>query len=297
MPVDIKNILKKFDLYAHRRFSQNFLRSEVIAQRIVDLANLTDRDVVLEIGTGLGILTSALAKKVQKVITFEVDKKLIAPLSFILQGSVNMELIPADFLNYNLEILKKRFDPPTRGVKVVANLPFHLSTEIMFRLFSHREWIESMTLMFQKEVAERIVAGPGGKDYGILSVLSQLYATCNLTFSVSPNDFYPPPSVWASVVHFDMKKKLIIPDEHEVFFIKMIKSAFGQRRKILFNSLQKAVPIGVLRKISDQTDFDFQRRAETLSLQEFRALMEMILEFSDFPEERRVESVGYKSLQ
>lgn len=271
--MDIKKTLKKYNLSVSARLSQNFLRSENMADRIVEWAGVGEKDTVLEIGTGLGILTTALRKKAEKVITFEADKKLLPHLPFILQSDYTVEVIPGDFLKYDLSILKKRF----KRVKVVANLPFHISTEVMFKLFKERKWIESMTLMFQKEVAQRIVSGPGNKVYGILSVLSQLYSEPEICFSVAPNCFFPAPKVAAAIVHFPMKKKMIIKDRHEEIFKKIVKSAFGQRRKTLLNSLRKVCPPLALKKACEKTGIDLSRRAETLSLVEFKLLMEAII--------------------
>ena len=273
--MDVKKTLKDLNLSWSSRFSQNFLRSEQIADRIVECGGIEPQDTVIEIGTGLGILTQALAKKAQKVITFEIDKKIIAHLPALLEAHLNTEIIPEDFLKYDLNILRKRFSK----VKVVSNLPYHLSTEIMFRLFECRQWVESMTLMFQREVARRIVSPPGNKDYGILSVLSQLYADVEILFPVAPNCFYPIPKVSSSVVHFKIKPHLLVEPALEGFFIRVVKASFGQRRKTLLNALQKIASSSEIKRACDQTHIDTKRRAETLSLQEFKKLTESLVVF------------------
>ncbi|MBI3018242.1 MAG: ribosomal RNA small subunit methyltransferase A [Deltaproteobacteria bacterium] len=282
--MDVKATLQKYELSASQKFSQNFLKDEQLAERIVKAAQIQAEDSVLEIGTGLGILTKALAKNAAKVITFEKDKKLLAQLPFILQTETQIEVIPQDFLTYDLSILQKRF----KKIKVVANLPFHISTEVLFHLFEYRGWIESMTLMFQKEVAERIVSKPGTKVYGILSVLSQLYSTPKICFSVSPHCFYPVPKVSASIVNFQMKEGSLTQDIglsslKEKFLIKLVKSGFGQRRKTLLNSLKKLVSPEVLKKVTAHLGIDVKRRMETFSLEEIKKLTEALyLESGDF---------------
>lgn len=278
LPVDVKATLQKYKLSASQKFSQNFLKDEHLAERIVKAAQINLTDVVLEIGTGLGILTKALAEKADKVITFEKDKKLLAQFPFILQTETQIEVVPQDFLTYDLSLLQKRFSK----IKVVANLPFHISTEVLFHLFEYRDWIESMTLMFQKEVAERIVSPPGTKDYGILSVLSQLYSTPKICFSVSPHCFYPVPKVSASMVSFQMKKNIGLSSEKEKLLVKIVKTAFGQRRKTLLNSLRKLVSPQVLIKGATPLGIDVKRRMETFSLEEIKKLTEALyLESAD----------------
>ena len=272
LPVDVKARLQSYQLSATQRLSQNFLKDERLAERIVNAAEICPSDAVLEIGTGLGILTHALAKKAAKVITFEKDKKLLAQMDFILQTETQIEVIPQDFLTYDLSLLQKRFPK----IKVVANLPFHISTEVLFRLFEHRAWIESMTLMFQKEVAERIVSKPGTKAYGILSVLSQLYSTPKICFSVSPHVFYPVPKVSASIVNFKMKKDTGLSLEKEKQLVKLVKTAFGQRRKTLLNSLRKLIAPKTLTRVSASLGIDVKRRIETFSLEEIKKLTEAL---------------------
>lgn len=270
--MNIKRELDRLGLYSQKRFSQNFLNAESISEQIVKGAQIRSDDVVIEIGTGLGILTASLAKRAATVITFEIDRKLVSKLHRLLPADRPIEVIDRDFLTFDLAALQKKYP----RVKVVSNLPFHLSTEIMFKLFGHRGWIETMTLMFQKEVAERIVSRPGKREYGILSVLARLYSDPKIVLIVSPDKFYPPPEVSAAVVYFQMKRELVIEEGHEPLFIDCVKSAFGQRRKVLFNSLQKVASSAVLKKVERESGIDFRRRAETLSLDEFKKVTKSI---------------------
>ncbi len=279
LPVDVKATLRTYQLSASQKFSQNFLKDEHLAERIAKAAEIHSSDIVLEIGTGLGILTRALAKEAAKVITFEKDKKLLANLPFILQTETQVEVIPQDFLKYDLSNLQKQFSK----IKVVANLPFNISTEVLFLLFDCRTWIESMTLMFQKEVAERIISMPETKAYGILSVLSQLYSAPKICFSISPHCFYPVPKVSASIVHFQMKKDIGLSLEKEKLLVKLVKTAFGQRRKTLLNSLRQLIPPQTLMRVGRNLGLDEKRRIETFSLEEIKKLTEALyLESEDF---------------
>ncbi|HBQ21183.1 MAG: ribosomal RNA small subunit methyltransferase A [Deltaproteobacteria bacterium GWA2_38_16] len=268
--MDVKKVLTHYHLRASQYLSQNFLHSEALADRIVEASHIEKEDIVLEVGAGLGILTKALAKKAKTVMTFEKDKKLWGPLPEILKEYKNIEFIFSDFLAYPLG------DLSNKKVKVVANLPFSISTEIMFHFFKYRKCIETMTLMFQKEVAKRIVAVPNTKDYGVLSILSQLYSTPKILFSVPPSSFYPVPEVAAAVIHFKMNEVLLIPQQQEHFFIRVVKTAFMKRRKMLSNSLHKLIPQEILQTVSAKTGISLKRRMETLSLEELKKFVGLL---------------------
>jgi 16S rRNA (adenine1518-N6/adenine1519-N6)-dimethyltransferase len=267
-PMNVKKVLKEYNLTFSARLSEN------IAERIVDWARIKPGDTVLEIGTGLGILTKALHKKKCQVITFEKDKRLLEHMPSILDHTMNVEVIHGDFLQYDLKGLKKRFPK----VKVVANLPYHISTEILFHLLNQRSWVESMTLMLQKEVVDRIVAPSGSKTYGVLSILSQLYASTEKCFNVSPACFYPVPRVHSAVVHFKTRKKIAVPAEDEQLFIQMVKIAFQQRRKMITNSLKKFAPPILFTKAVRKRKIDPKRRIETFDMKDLKKLLEAVKE-------------------
>lgn len=273
----VRNILKQYHLSAQRSLSQSFLYSKPIVNRIVEEAKLTSGDVVLEIGTGLGILTQALQDKVKKVVTIEKDKKLAPYLEELFAQNPKIELLMEDFLNFDLNDFTKRYP----RIKIVSNLPYHLSTEILFKLFSYQKAIESMTLMFQKEVAKRIIADAGSKEYGVLSVLSQLYADPHLCFLVSKGNFYPMPEVDSAVVHFILRKEFIIPLNQEKLFIQMVKAGFGQRRKMLLNSLQKIFSLVFLKELQEKSGLDLKRRIETFSLEEIKKLTQAAFQMKE----------------
>ncbi|OGQ18335.1 MAG: ribosomal RNA small subunit methyltransferase A [Deltaproteobacteria bacterium RIFCSPHIGHO2_02_FULL_40_11] len=270
--MNVKQVLQKYQLSFSSRLSQNFLHNENIADRIVERANIQAKDTVLEIGTGLGILTRALFKKKCHIVTFETDQKLLAHMPNLLGADMNVEVIQGDFLKFDLDTLKNRFEK----IKVVANLPYHISTEILFRLFEYRTWIDSITVMLQKEVAQRMEAEPGSKTYGVLSVMTQLYTKPEICFTVSRGCFYPVPNVDSSVIHLKARKKLPIPEDLETLFIQTVKTAFQQRRKVVTNSLKHFVPPISFTQELQKCGIDPTRRIETFSMKELVTLTKAV---------------------
>lgn len=258
----VKEILESHALFPKKRFSQSFIHSKSVIDKIVSKANIDLKDTVLEIGTGLGILTEALASRVDHVITYEIDSALVANLSPEIISNSKIEVVNRDFMMEDLTAYHERYP----SIKVVANLPYHLSTEILFKLLEHRSWIESMTLMFQKEVAERIVAKPNTKAYGVLSVMTQLYSDPALCVRVARSCFYPEPQVDSAVVHFVIKKSIPLNASEEDLFSKIVKAGFGQRRKQLKKCLEKVMPKEKIEIVGSKVDLT--RRLESFSISE-----------------------------
>ncbi|MBI5181529.1 MAG: 16S rRNA (adenine(1518)-N(6)/adenine(1519)-N(6))-dimethyltransferase RsmA [Nitrospirae bacterium] len=252
-----------------KSLGQHFLTDKNIAKDIVDAANISKDDIVVEIGPGNGILTALLAEKAKKVIAIEIDERLIDKLREEFGSFNNIEIIAKDALKFSFKEIKERF-------KVAANLPYYITTPIIFHLLQFKDRIISMTLMMQKEVAERIVATPGGKDYGILSIAVQFYTEPKISFIVPPSAFHPRPKVESAVVSFSILKNRRVDVLNEGFFFKVVRAAFSQRRKTLRNALKSAN----LPKINDEaldaafakTGIDPKRRGETLSIAEFARL-------------------------
>jgi 16S rRNA (adenine1518-N6/adenine1519-N6)-dimethyltransferase len=225
---------------------------------------------VLEIGPGLGHLTGVLVKRVQKVLALELDERLIPLLQKEFGGLQNIEILHADALEYAYGSLPGRW-------KVVANLPYYISTPIIQKLLAHRDKFFSLTLMLQKEVAVRIASPPGNKDYGYLSVLVQLYATPKIEFVVPPDAFSPQPEVDSAVITLVLREQPAVPLVDENFFIRVVKAAFSQRRKTLRNALkQLEVPGEKMQQVLNRTGIDLGRRAETLSVEEFGRLADFL---------------------
>jgi 16S rRNA (adenine1518-N6/adenine1519-N6)-dimethyltransferase len=247
---------------AKRELGQNFLFDSSILERIVGASGVSEIDTVAEIGPGPGGLTRRLAARVKKVIAIELDESLYTRLRAELAGYRNIELIHGDAMKFPYEEIGP--------FKVVANIPYYITTPIIFRLLAAKETLRTMTLTIQKEVAERIVAPPGGKDYGVLSIMVQYLAKPDLRFVIPKEAFRPKPKVDSAVVHLTILDEPSVRVEDEQMFFRVVKTTFSQRRKTLSNSLRGLTkdPRGAL----SAAGIDAQRRPETLSLAEFARL-------------------------
>jgi 16S rRNA (adenine1518-N6/adenine1519-N6)-dimethyltransferase len=247
---------------AKRHLGQNFLYDPSILKRIINVAELNREDIVAEIGPGYGILTKMLAETVKSVIAIELDEELYRILKTGLAEYRNVELIHGDALKYPYENLPE--------FKVVANIPYYITTPIIFRLFEVKRSLKSMTLTVQKEVAERITASPGGKDYGVLSIMVQYYAKPSIKFIIPKGAFRPVPKVDSAVLHIKILEMPSVAVKDEEFFFKVVKTSFSQRRKMLSNSL-KSIRENVKEWLV-KAGIDSKRRPETLSINEFARL-------------------------
>ena len=258
------------NLRAKKSLGQNFLKDPLYLKKIADAAQVGPEDRVLEIGPGLGHLTRVLVKRTKKVLALELDERLIPLLQQEFGNVQNIEILHADALEHAYGSLTGRW-------KVVANLPYYISTPIIQKLISYREKFVSLTLMLQKEVAVRIASPPGNKDYGYLSVLVQLYAEPRIEFLVPPDAFTPQPEVDSAVVTLVIREHPAVPLADEKFFVRVVKAAFSQRRKTLRNALkQLEVPGEKMQLVLSKTGIDLGRRAETLSVAEFGRLADFL---------------------
>ena len=256
------------------KLGQHFLHDPNIVRKILHLASPKLTETVLEIGPGRGILTKALAQRVAKVISIELDRNLYQSLETHLINLPNVKLICADALTYPLETLPSPF-------KVVANLPYYIAIPLIFRLLEFRTQMTHMTLMLQREVAERMVASSGNKKYSPLSIAVQYYTKPRIAFSVSRRCFQPSPRVDSVVAVLAIREKPAVSVTSEHFFFKVVKAGFAHRRKLLKNSLKDSgFPIDVLNKAAALTQLDLSRRAETLSMDEFAQLSDILFEVS-----------------
>ena len=249
-----------------RPFGQNFLFDPGILRKIVNCGDISDSETVVEIGPGLGTLTRFISKRAKRVIAIEFDKKLIGRLTENLSDLSNVEIITGDALKYPFDNISGRF-------KVVANIPYYITTPLIFKLLEFREKISTMTLLLQKEVARRMAAPPGSKEYGVLSISIQFYTKPEIRFIVSRKAFSPPPSVDSAVVHFDIPVKPIYITSDVSFFFAVVKSAFMQRRKMLSNSLSKFN--GIMEGL-DEAGIDRKKRPEELSIEDFIKLADAL---------------------
>lgn len=267
-PQVTNHILHRFKLRADKKLGQNFLIDENIVRNIVAAAELSDKDTVLEVGPGIGTLTQGLAESGASVVAVELDKRLLPVLDTTLEGYDNVRIVNGDILQ--VDIMQ------TVGVdefKVCANLPYYITTPIIFALLEKRLPMERLVAMVQKEVAERMAAKPGGKDYGALSVAIQYYTEPEIAFIVPPSSFIPAPSVDSAVIVCKRREKPPVEVCDEALFFRVVKAAFSLRRKMLNNSLKNMGIKGEqVAKWLELAGVDGKRRAETLSLEDFSAL-------------------------
>ena len=262
----VRKLLARYAIHPRKRLGQSFLEDRNIIRRIVALAEPAGNETVVEIGAGLGFMTEELAKRAGRVIAIEIDQRLVGVLRERFAGQDRVEVLQMDVLKYDFSSTC-----PGGRIKVVGNIPYHISSPILFRLLDFRRSISSMLLMFQKELADRITAPPGTKDYGIPSVLVARYtkATCELT--VPPTCFYPVPDVVSSVLRVTVRQEPNLPDE--ALFVKIVRAAFAQRRKTLWNNLRHiGIPEEMVGRMFAGSGIDRTRRAETLSVEEFSLL-------------------------
>lgn len=260
-------------LYAKKSLGQNFLIDANVLLRIVHAVDIDPEDRILEIGPGKGALTELLAKTAKYVVAVELDNRLVAFLQEKFLQAANVEIIRDDILRADLsEILSDRW---TGKWKVAANLPYNISSQILFKFIENRNLFSELVLMLQKEVGERLVAPPGCKQYGILSVFCQLYFDISREFPVKPGSFRPVPKVDSIVLSFRVLPSPRVDVGDELFFRTVVKSAFGQRRKTLWNCL-RCIALDIDEKDLEQafqkSGIDPGRRGETLSLDEFAVL-------------------------
>jgi 16S rRNA (adenine1518-N6/adenine1519-N6)-dimethyltransferase len=264
-------MIKKHDFKIAKRFGQNFLVDENVLKTIIDCSELSKDDYVLEIGPGLGAMTKELCEKAGRVLAVEIDRKLIPILKVSLFGYENFKLINEDILKLNLKAtLEENFG--SSPIKVVANLPYYITTPILMKLLEEDINIKSITIMVQKEVGERLCAAPGGKDYGALTVAVQYRCIPHNILIVPPESFIPKPEVESMVVRLDSRDKPPVVLKDEKMYFRVVKASFGQRRKTLLNALT-AGNLGrskeELKAVLIKNGIDEIRRGETLSLEEF----------------------------
>ena len=267
-PQVTQHILNRFKLRADKKLGQNFLIDENVVRQIVAAAELSEADTVLEVGPGIGTLTQGLAESKARVVAVELDTRLLPVLATTLNGYDNVRVVHGDILKVN--IMEEVGAP---SFKVCANLPYYITTPIIFALLEKRLPMERLVAMVQKEVAERMAAQPGGKEYGALSVAIQYYTEPEIAFIVPPTSFIPAPAVDSAVIVCKRRQKPPVEVCDEALFFRVVKAAFSLRRKMLSNSLKNmGIQAEQVAKWLELADVDGKRRAETLSLEDFAKL-------------------------
>lgn len=283
-PTGTIEILKKYNFNFQKRFGQNFLIDSNILEKIVEAAKVKKDDCVLEIGPGIGTMTQYLAESAGEVIAVEIDKTLIPILEDTLSPYQNVTVINEDILKVDINKLVQERNQGN-PIKVVANLPYYITTPIIMGLFESHVPLESITIMVQKEVADRMQVGPGTKDYGALSLAVQYYARPEVVAYVSPACFIPKPNVGSAVIRLDRYEKPPVEVQDEVFLFAVIRAAFNQRRKTLVNGLSNAKELGVSRQKAEEALSELQLsptiRGEALTLQEFALLSNILYNKND----------------
>ncbi|HEY3249510.1 MAG TPA: 16S rRNA (adenine(1518)-N(6)/adenine(1519)-N(6))-dimethyltransferase RsmA [Ignavibacteria bacterium] len=254
-------------IYPKKSLGQNYLTDENISRNIVNLFDVNINDSVLEIGPGHGALTKYLSEKTNKVVLIELDRN---NCSILEKKFPKLRVINKNFLEIDLKKISE-LEFNSSNFRVIGNIPYNITSEIIFKLIDNRNIISDAQLMIQAEVAKRLIANPGSKEYGIPSVLVQVFSRPKLLFKVSRNCFYPKPNVDSRIIYFDFTHRMEGKINDIAFFKKFVKAAFGTRRKTLKNSLKK------LNIDTNKTDFDFSRRAETLTVDEFISLSNLYI--------------------
>jgi len=273
-PTDVAKLLAQHGIRLKKKWGQNFLVDENILRKIVYTANLEQTDTVLEIGPGIGALTQKLAEKVKAVTAVEIDARLLSVLKATLANYDNVELVHQDAMDFDW-----RAHCAQQPVKLVANLPYNVATPLFYRwLKEYRDCFSLFVCMVQKEVAQRIVAPPGGKEYGSLAVLCQYAGRCEIAFNVPRTVFFPRPDVSSAVVRITPLTNPSYDVGDERFFFRLVDAVFAQRRKTLFNTLHAALPFSKeeLAEAGAATGIDMSRRGETLSLEEFAKISRLL---------------------
>lgn len=278
-PTYMRAVLDRYGFTFKKKFGQNFLTNDQVLDDICDAAEITKEDFVLEIGPGIGTLTQVLSERAGHVLAVELDSKLLPILDDTLAFCRNTEVLNQDILKVDLNQIAEEKNQG-RPFKVVANLPYYITTPILLQLLTGHAPVESITVMVQKEVAERMQAGPGSKDYGALSLAIQYYTDPEYICTVTPDNFIPRPKVDSAVITLRIRKEPKVQARDEKLLFELIRAAFSQRRKTLLNSLSNA-------RISDISKEDVRQallamgldegiRGEKLSLEDFARLSDLL---------------------
>jgi 16S rRNA (adenine1518-N6/adenine1519-N6)-dimethyltransferase len=283
-PVRTKDILKKYGFSFKKSLGQNFLIDTNILKKIVSFANLDENSGAIEIGPGIGALTEQLARTSKKVVAFEIDQRLLPILNDTLSPYPNVKVIHNDVLEADVaEVITEEFND-IKDIMVVANLPYYVTTPIIMKLLEEHLPIRGIVCMLQKEVADRISAKPGTKEYGSLSIAVQYYTEAETVMIVPKTVFVPQPNVDSAVIRLTKRKRPAVTVTDETFFFQVTRASFAQRRKTLLNNLTSQLPDGkqkkedILQALS-ASGIDPARRGETLSLEEFGLLSNELYPF------------------
>ncbi len=280
IPQNTIEVLQKYNFNFQKKFGQNFLIDTSVLTRIIDAAEITEDDCVLEIGPGIGTMTQYLAESAREVVAVEIDKALIPILEDTLSAYDNVTVINEDILKVDINRLVQEKNAG-KAIKVVANLPYYITTPIIMGLFESGVPLQSITIMVQKEVADRMQVGPGTKDYGALSLAVQYYAKPEIVANVPPNCFIPRPNVGSAVIRLTRHEKPPVEVKDEKHMFALIRASFNQRRKTLVNGLGNAGNLNVSKEkvaaVLEEMGKSPTVRGETFTLEDFALLSNLLL--------------------
>lgn len=280
IPQNTIAVLQKYEFHFNKRYGQNFLIDTSVLERIIDAAQITKEDCVLEIGPGIGTMTQYLAESAREVVAVEIDKSLIPILQDTLAAYDNVTVINEDILKVDIRKIAEEKNGG-RPIKVVANLPYYITTPIIMGLFESHVPLKSITIMVQKEVADRMQVGPGTKDYGALSLAVQYYAKPEIVANVPPNCFIPRPNVGSAVIRLTRHETPRVQVKDEAFLFALIRASFNQRRKTLVNGLGNAAELKLgkekVAQVLAQMGLSATIRGEALTLEQFAQLSDLLV--------------------
>lgn len=280
-PVRTREILDKYGFSFKKSLGQNFLIDTNILNRIVDHANLTDNSAAIEVGPGIGALTEQLARRSKKVMAFEIDQRLLPILADTLSPYRNVKVVHQDILKANVKQYIAEELAGIEDIMVVANLPYYVTTPILMKLLEEKLPIRGIVGMLQKEVADRLAAKPGTKEYGSLSIAVQYYTVAETVMIVPKTVFIPQPNVDSAVIRLTVREEPAVKVKDEEFFFQVTRASFAQRRKTILNNLTSQLPNGKQNKEQivaalKEVGVDESRRGETLSIEEFGRLSDAL---------------------
>ncbi|MGC4379259.1 16S rRNA (adenine(1518)-N(6)/adenine(1519)-N(6))-dimethyltransferase RsmA [Fictibacillus sp. Mic-4] len=280
-PQTTKEIIEKHGFTFKKSLGQNFLIDKNILANIVKAANLTSESGVIEIGPGIGALTEHIARNAKKVVAFEIDQRLLPILQETLAPYSHVKVVHSDILEADVHSIMEKEFKNIQDIMVVANLPYYVTTPIIMKLLTDKLPIRGIVCMIQKEVADRLAAEPGTKDYNSLSIAVQYYATAETVLKVPKTVFIPPPNVDSAVIRLNLREEPPVHVEDEAFFFKVIRASFAQRRKTLWNNLLNNLIAKEKREELEEAlksaGIDPKRRGETLTIEEFARLSDRLL--------------------
>lgn len=273
-----REILHQYGIRPRKKLGQSFLVDVNTIQKIAAAGRFSSDDIVVEIGAGIGVLTKDIAQIAKRVIAVEIDPQLVKILHDQFDECSNVEIHSCDILKFDISSISNNYNAK---VNVIGNIPYNISSPVIFHLLSSRSAISCFTLMLQKEVVQRLVSLPDNKNYGVPSVLLQMYAGVERLFDVSADCFYPRPKVESSIIQGRFREKPLFDLTDETFFRCLVKASFAQRRKMLTNNLKNAkfledFSVSDLKDALNSAGIDGKRRGETLSLQEFGNLSNIL---------------------